>query len=176
MNIHTVVVTEADLDRPDHQRAIVDVTAAYARDPLGNGHPLPESVLSQLIAGLRAHPTTMVFLAFAGDEVAGIATCFLGFSTFAARPIVNVHDLCVLEPYRGLGISKSLLQAVEAAASRRGCVKVTLEVQEHNRRARRLYESVGFSQADYSPENGGALFYAKSLQEASGEEPGAMAD
>lgn len=81
--------------------------------------------------------------------------------TFAARSIVNVHDLCVLEPHRGWGGGRALLAGVEAVARRRGCAKLTLEVLKHNRVARQLHESVGYSQATYSPENGGALFYAK---------------
>ena len=54
-------------------------------------------------------------------------------------------------------------QAVEQAAVERACAKVTLEVLEHNRPARSLYESLGFTPAVYRPENGLALFYAKSL-------------
>lgn len=173
MRARDVVVVEADLARPDHQRAVVEVTAAYARDPMGNGGPLPARVLEDLIPGLRAHPTTLVLLAFVGEDVAGIATCFLGFSTFAARPLLNVHDLCVLEPFRGRGIGRALLGAAEASAARRGCVKLSLEVQEHNARARRLYESVGFSQAVANPINGGALYYTKPIVTAPLGPPGA---
>ena len=43
------------------------------------------------------------------------------------------------------------------------CVKVTLEVQENNRRARHVYEQAGFAQVVYGAETGGALFYAKAL-------------
>jgi len=38
-----------------------------------------------------------------------------------------------------------------------------LEVLENNRRARSAYESMGFGQAAYAPEAGGALFYSKTL-------------
>ena len=164
-----IVVVEADLECPGHRRAIVELTAAYARDAMGNDGPLPGAVLDALIPGLRAHPTTLVLLAFVGADIVGIATCFRGFSTFAARPILNLHDVFVLERHRGRGIGRALVLSAEAAAVRLGCAKLTLEVQEHNRRARRLYESVGFSQAVYNPVNGGALFYAKAL--ASGSDP-----
>lgn len=157
-------IIEADLGDPDHARAIVALTAAYACDALGNGAPLPEDVLRRLIAGLAAHPTTMVLLASTGGRFVGIATCFVGYSTFAARPIINVHDLYVAESTRGRGIGRGLLAAVETIARERNYAKVTLEVQEMNHRARHLYEAVGFAQAVYSPENGGALFYAKSLE------------
>jgi ribosomal protein S18 acetylase RimI-like enzyme len=38
-----------------------------------------------------------------------------------------------------------LLEAVEAEAVRRGCCRLTLEVQDENRRARRVYDRFGFT-------------------------------
>lgn len=157
------VIVLADLEHPDHQKAVVAMTAAYALDEMGNGGPLAPQVLEQLIPGLRAHPTTVVILAYVEDVVVGIATCFVGFSTFAARPLLNIHDLSVLREYRGRGIGQALLRAVDAAARERGCVKVTLEVQENNRRARELYERAGLTQAVYGDSTGGSLFYSKVL-------------
>ena len=157
------VIVKADLDHPEHQNAIVAMTAAYALDRMGNGGPLSPDVLERLIPGLQSHPTTLVFLAYVDGAVVGIATCFVGFSTFAARPLVNVHDLAVLPEFRGRGVGRALLGAVEAAARERGCVKITLEVQENNHRARQLYERVGLSQAVYGETTGGSLFYSKAL-------------
>ena len=82
-------IIEADLTNPEHAAAIVTMTAAYAMDEMGNGGPLPADVLARLVPALREHPTTIVFLAFDGGRAAGIATCFLGFSTFAARPLIK---------------------------------------------------------------------------------------
>jgi ribosomal protein S18 acetylase RimI-like enzyme len=158
-----VNVIVADLERPDHSRAVVDLTAAYADDVMGNGSPLQPDVLLRLVPALREHPTTIVFLAYLGAEPVGIATCFLGLSTFSARPLINVHDLAVLPAYRGQGIGRALLSSVELHARQRGCVKVTLEVQEYNQRARRVYERAGFAQAVYGDTTGGSLFYAKAL-------------
>lgn len=67
------------------------MTRAYAQDPMGNGRDLPEDIQSVLIDRLRAHPTTLIFLALHQHEAVGIATCFVGLSTFAARPVVNIH-------------------------------------------------------------------------------------
>ena len=155
------VIVVADLDHPDHQKAVVAMTASYALDVMGNGGPLPPDVLERLIPSLRAHPTTLVLLAYVEDVVVGIATCFVGFSTFAARPLLNLHDLSVLPEYRGRGIGQALLEAVEVAARERGCVKVTLEVQENNRHARQFYERAGLMQAVYGDTAGGCLFYSK---------------
>lgn len=158
-----LTVVEANLERSDHQAAVRTLTQAYACDPMGNGRPLPEHVLADLIPGLRAHPTTRIWLAFVEDEPAGIATCFEGFSTFYARPLINIHDVAVLPQHRGKGVGKALLGAVEQRARTLRCCKLTLEVLEHNYTARRLYERAGFGQAVYTAAAGGALFYAKSI-------------
>ncbi|HEU4405407.1 MAG TPA: GNAT family N-acetyltransferase [Polyangiaceae bacterium] len=158
-----VEVVEADLSRPDHQEAVVSLVDAYARDPMGGGEPLSAEARGGLIPGLRAHPTTLVFLAYLGGRAVGVAVCFLGFSTFAAKPLVNVHDLGVLPECRGRGVGRLLLGAVERRARALGCCKLTLEVLENNRPARALYESVGFAPLTYQESAGGALFLSKKL-------------
>src|SRR5437867_12897246 len=89
---------------------------------------------------------------------AGIATCFLGFSTFFARPLLNIHDFAILPQHRGRGLARHLLRAVEAKALELGCCTITLEVQEKNVRARRVYERAGFAQAGDRQATGGSLF------------------
>jgi len=158
-----VRIVLADLAHDAHQRDVVAMTDAYARDPMGNGAPLSPEVKERLIAGLAGHATTLVFLAYDGDVAVGIATCFLGFSTFHARPLINIHDLAVVPEQRGRGVARELLAAVEAKARALGCCKLTLEVLENNVRARRTYEAANFAQAVYTDAAGGALFYTKSL-------------
>ena len=158
-----VAVIEADLERADHQQAVRDLIDAYARDPMGNGAPLNAAVKDALIPGLRAHPTTRIFLAYIGELAVGIAVCFVGFSTFAARPLLNIHDLAVLPGHRGAGVGRRLLAAVEEKALAMGCCKLTLEVLENNLRAMAVYAAAGFVQAVYQEAAGGALFFAKPL-------------
>jgi ribosomal protein S18 acetylase RimI-like enzyme len=176
MQAPELVIVEAQLERPDHEKAVVAMTAAFALEVMGSDGPLPPDVLDQLVPALKAHPTTMVLLAFVQGTAIGIATCFIGFSTFAARPLVNVHDFAVLPAYRGKGIGRALLGAVEREARKRGCVKVTLEVQENNQRARRVYEAAGFGKAVYGEAVGGTLFYSKSLQDEVATQPGVATD
>ncbi|MEX2186678.1 MAG: GNAT family N-acetyltransferase [Pirellulales bacterium] len=163
MNDIEIEIVEADLSRADHRRDVLAMIDAYARDPMGNDGPLSDDVYARLIDGLRDHPTTLVFLAYAGEEAVGVATCFVGFSTFYARPLVNVHDLSVVPAFRGRGVGRVLLAAVEAKARRLDCCKVTLEVLADNARARAIYERVGFAPAVYGGNTGGTLFYAKVL-------------
>ncbi|MEJ2639130.1 MAG: GNAT family N-acetyltransferase [Desulfosarcinaceae bacterium] len=162
----SIEIVIADLERKGHQRAIVDLLDAFSRDTMGNGRPMAADVRARLIPGLRAHPTTLIFLAFVGERPVGLAVCFHGFSTFAAKPLINIHDFVVLPEARGLGIGRRLLAAVEKEARRRGCCKVTLEVQENNHRARKVYAAAGFRQATYAEAAGGALALTKPIHPA----------
>ncbi|MBX3024179.1 GNAT family N-acetyltransferase [bacterium] len=140
-----LIIAEADLDDPIHGEAIVAVLDSYARDPIGGGRPLSPEIRRRLVPGLRQQPNTLVLLAFDVDQPVGLAVCFFGFSTFAARPLLNVHDLAVVPARRGAGIGTALLAEAEARARARGCCKLTLEVQENNDRARAVYARFGFT-------------------------------
>lgn len=153
----------ADLFQPEHQATILNLLNAYSMDPNGDGKPLSDTAKQDLIPGLQQHPTTLVFLAYCSDEPVGLAICFLGFSTFAARPLVNIHDLFVLPSYRGAGIGPLLLAEIERHARKIGCCKLTLEVQENNHRARHIYAAAGFSRMLYVPEAGPSLFSTKAF-------------
>ncbi len=158
-----MTVVQADLSRADHQAATVELLNAYAMDPMGDGRPLSDIARRDLIPGLREHPTTMVFIAYDGTEPVGLAICFRGFSTFAARPLVNISDYFVLPTCRGAGIGRHLLTEIEQAARAIGCCRLTLEVQENNHRAKAVYGAAGFSQAVYVPEAGGSQYLSKPL-------------
>jgi GNAT superfamily N-acetyltransferase len=160
--MQSLAVVAADLADPAHQEALLDLVDMYAREPAGGGRPLAPAVRTGLIAGLSGHPTTEVFLAFADGAPAGVAICFRGFSTFAARPLLNIHDLAIRPELRGRGIGKALLAAVEAKARSLGCCKLTLEVLEDNRRAREVYHASGFNPG-FQAGSGNTLFYAKAL-------------
>ncbi|HSQ00628.1 MAG TPA: GNAT family N-acetyltransferase [Candidatus Dormibacteraeota bacterium] len=109
----------------------------------------PARLIDDMIGGgrslLRRYPTTLVLLAFDEREPVGIAVCFFGFSTFQARPLLNVHDLAVVPAQRGRGIGSALLAAAESRARQAGCCKLTLEVQDDNHRARAVYTRFGFT-------------------------------
>lgn len=159
----TIDIIQADLDRQDHADAVIEMIDAYSQDPMGDGKPLDDDVREQLIPGLKEYPTTCILLAYDESTPVGVAVCFQGFSTFRARPLVNIHDIAVIPSHRGQGVGRMLLDAVSEKARELGCCKVTLEVLENNHRARKAYEDNGFRQATYQEAAGGALFMAKQL-------------
>lgn len=156
-------IHKADLGDDLHTTWTLQLLDAYAQDRMGAGQPLSTFARRHLISGLRAHPGTVVLLAMRAEHGVGLAICFRGFSTFAARPLLNISDFYVDPVARGSGIGRALMQAIEREASELGCCKLTLEVQENNTRARGLYAAAGFSQDVHVAEAGGALFLSKPL-------------
>lgn len=139
----SVTVRLADLATSANQAAIIELLDHYSQHKMGNGHPLPAEVKGRLIEGLRAHPMSRVFLAYDSDRPVGIAVCFIGFSTFKAKPLVNIHDLAVNESHRARGVGTQLIDAVIEFATSLGCCAITLEVRADNP-ARKLYVKKGF--------------------------------
>ncbi|WP_305097628.1 GNAT family N-acetyltransferase [Croceibacterium aestuarii] len=158
-----MTVELANYADPLHAADVVLLTDAYARDPMGGGEALPADVCSRLVDGLAAAPGAFSLIARVDGRPAGIANCLTGFSTFAARPLVNVHDLGVLPAYRGRGVGKALLGAIEQEAAKRGACKVTLEVLEGNQPARKLYAATGYCQYALDQATGTAQFWEKKL-------------
>ena len=153
----------ADYADPHDAAAIVTLLDAYARDPMGGGTPLAEDVKARLPGDLAANPHAFSLLARLGNQAVGLANCFMAYSTFAAAPLVNIHDFAVLPGHRGAGIGHALLAAVEAEALKRGAIKVTLEVLSGNEPARRLYAANGYGDYQLDPAAGQALFWQKRL-------------
>ena len=113
--------------------------------------------------GLRAHPACYVFLAWRDGLPVGFSICFLGFSTFNARPLINIHDIFVDSAVRGIGIGRMLLERIEAKARELNCCRITLEVREDNRVARGLYRKVGFDRVVVGAERIPVEFWHKPL-------------
>jgi ribosomal protein S18 acetylase RimI-like enzyme len=146
----TLTIRPADLRDARDADSIAMLLNAYAIELVGGGQPLPRDVRERLVPALRDIPRALVLLALAGDEPIGIAVCFVGFSTFRARPLLNIHDLAVLPQHRRKGVARALLQAAEDYARRQGCCRVTLEVLESNLQARALYRRFGFDDSTVS--------------------------
>jgi GNAT superfamily N-acetyltransferase len=157
-------IVTVDLRDPAHAAALVELLDHYARDPMGGAAPLEESVKSELAARLRALPSYVGFLALSNEEPVGLLNAFIGFSTFAARPLLNVHDLVVRESHRRRGIGRLLLERAELEAVARGCCKLTLEVLSENQTARAAYAAVGFRPSSLGEGTGHALFLEKRLK------------
>ena len=163
MNSVAPMIIEADYDDPAHRRAIIELIDAYAHDPQGNEQTLSDEVREALIPGLRDHPSTLVYLACVEGAAVGLAVCLVGFSTFTARPVLNLHDIVVLPQCRGQGVGRSLLAHIEEQARRMNCGKLTLEVNQSNHGAQKLYREVGYGRTPDGSEKEPVFFLEKYL-------------
>jgi ribosomal protein S18 acetylase RimI-like enzyme len=159
----SLTVCRADYANPVHARAVVQLLDSYAQDPAGGGKPLSDFAKTNLVKELAARPHAFSVLAFDGDEAVGLINCIEGFSTFACRPLVNIHDVAVLPGHRGKRIGEKMLALVDEISRERGACKLTLEVLQGNAGAVKLYERVGFAGYQLDPAMGQARFFQKWL-------------
>ena len=163
MTTADITTRRADYANPAHAAALVLLLDAYAGDPAGGGQGLSAFAKANLVASLAARPQAYSVLAFDGGQAVGLVNCIEGFSTFACKPLVNVHDVAVLASHRGRGIAEQMLAQAELIARERGAVKLTLEVLSGNQPAMRLYERIGFAGYQLDPTMGSAQFLQKWL-------------
>ncbi|HMN20176.1 MAG TPA: GNAT family N-acetyltransferase [Ottowia sp.] len=158
-----VTVRRVDYASAPDRAALVALLDAYARDPMGGGVALADEVKARLCDDLARLATAASFIAWMDREPVGLVNTFAGYSTFKARPLLNVHDIAVLPAHRGRGIAQALLGACEAHARQQGCCKLTLEVLQGNTRALRSYARFGFAPYVLDPDAGQALLMQKCL-------------
>lgn len=161
-----VSVRRADYANPHDAVSLVMLLDAYASDPAGGGDGLSDFARSHLVRELAARPQAYSVLAFDGDAPVGLVNCIEGFSTFACKPLVNVHDVAVLSSHRGRGIAEQMLALAEIIARERGAVKMTLEVLSGNAPAVKLYQRIGYAGYQLDPAMGTAQFMQKWLEAA----------
>lgn len=158
-----VKIVEADLANQEHAVAVLTLVEEFSTDPMGGGSELTGQARAALIPGLAAHPATVLFLAYNDGQAIGVAVCFIGFSTFAAKSLINIHDLFVRDHARGQGVASALIEAITQKTRAIGGCKVTLEVQSNNTRAQAVYRAAGFEQAAYEEAAGTVIFLTKPL-------------
>ena len=158
-------IAAVDLKNLSISAAWLDLLDHYALDPMGGGEGLSAYAKAHLVEQLKTLPTFHGALAFLGEKPVGLINCFAGFSTFAAKPLLNIHDVVVHADVRGQGIAQSLLQWAENQARQLGCCKLTLEILSNNIPAMRSYQRAGFEPYVLDPAAGHALLMQKYLQE-----------
>ncbi len=158
-----ISIVRTDYRNSKHAQALIAVLDSYARDDMGGGEGLSEAVKQHLPEALAARAHAFSVLAFDGETPVGLINCFEGFSTFAAKPLVNIHDVAVLPEYRGQGIGQLMMAEVERIAAERGCCKLTLEVLSENHGAQALYKKLGYGGYKLGAISGAAEFWQKKL-------------
>ncbi len=113
----------------------------------------------------RAHARTLIFedRSMEGAAVVAYATVLFNEHTAVGR----FYSMAVAPTSRGTGLARRLMDAVEDAARKEGCVSLRLEVSRSNSRARALYEKSGYrlfrELDDYYEDHSDALRLEKQL-------------
>jgi len=160
MNIETLKV---DYSNQSQAADLCYLLNEYAKDPMGGGEALPDMVLNNIANELAKLPHALSIICYIDKKPAGLINCFEAFSTFNCKPLINIHDVVVLEEYRGNGLSQKMLLEVESIAKQKGCCKLTLEVLTKNEAAKSSYKKFGFSDYVLDSSAGTAVFWQKLL-------------
>lgn len=156
-------VIVADYSNKKHGIDIVYLLDSFAKDSMGGGESLSLYVKENLVAELAKFSYAFSLICYVDSKPAGLINCFNSFSSFSCKPLINIHDLYVLDEFRGLGVSQLLLKEVENIAKEKGCCKITLEVLEGNNAAKEAYSKQGFAGYELDPKMGKALFWQKTV-------------
>jgi GNAT superfamily N-acetyltransferase len=127
--------TQADIPL---MHSLVRALAEYEREP----HSVKITEEQLLRDGFGPDPYYECLIAEEDGQPAGFALYFPIYSTWQG-PSLHLEDLFVQPEFRGHGIGKSLLQAVAAAAVKRGCARLQWDVLDWNQPAIDFYHSIG---------------------------------
>jgi ribosomal protein S18 acetylase RimI-like enzyme len=99
----------------------------------------------------------------AGDGPDGISLIRFRPCVWTGEPEAHLQELYVVPSLRGRGIGRALLEATLAAAREAGATGIDLNTGETDTAARALYESMGFSNREGSPDGPSMLFYEREI-------------
>jgi ribosomal protein S18 acetylase RimI-like enzyme len=108
-----------------------DVTPASPDDPRPEFWSSDQDPADTLIADI-------------GGEICGYVKLRQATELASSRHVLHVAGLAVDPAHQGEGIGRALMEAAIEAAKRRAARRLTLRVLEPNKRAQKLYESLGF--------------------------------
>jgi GNAT superfamily N-acetyltransferase len=135
------IFREADLEKIRDNEAIVTLLNEF----MFRNHPdNTQHIDISIIQKLKKLGTTKIYLCELGNDIFGIAVCFVGFSTYRQRELLNIHDFFIQKEHQGKGIGTKFLEFIEKECIRNNFCRITLEVYNENKIAMKLYEKIGF--------------------------------
>jgi ribosomal protein S18 acetylase RimI-like enzyme len=142
-------------DAADIARLLHDFNVEYSE-------PTPEvEELTETIARLIGEDEITVLLA--GDGPNGLSLFRFRPGIWSAGADTYLQELYVVPQLRGRGIGRALLEATIEVARERGADGIDLNTGETDLAARALYESMGFTNREGSPDGPSMLFYEREI-------------
>lgn len=151
-------LVKIDLQNKEHCDALIHLLNLYMLDPMGGGKPMHKEHSPLLIRGLQNQCNYVGFLLKKDTNYLALANCFIGYSTFKTKQLLNIHDFMVHPGHRRLGVGEFLLRGIAEYAQLNNMCRVSLEVREDNLKAMNLYKKIGFTTC-----NPNMFFWEKNL-------------
>ncbi|HCT80743.1 MAG TPA: GNAT family N-acetyltransferase [Micromonosporaceae bacterium] len=123
----------------------------------------PTETRDERLAQVRAYvfeslsPLTVIVARADDGPVVGLASCSLLWPAARTSRSLYLKELYVLRHWRGKGVGKQLMTAVEGIAEDLGCSRVEFTTDTANEEAQAFYGSLGYTV------NNGKLFYRRAL-------------
>jgi GNAT superfamily N-acetyltransferase len=124
----------------DEVDAVADLVAGF-RDFYGESTPT-DATIAHMVAELIDDERTDYLLI--GEPAIGLAALRYRPSVWTGADDAWLEDLFVVEPERGRGTGRALVEACIERAAERGCKRLQLDANERNEGAIALYESLEF--------------------------------
>lgn len=121
---------------------VVEMIGLY-RQFYGAGEPDRERNAAFFDRFLAPSEHGLLLGAWVAGELVGYGCLYFTFSSVAAAESVLLNDLWVQDHARGSGVGRALIAASAQCARERGVASLTWRTKLDNRRAQRLYESLG---------------------------------
>ena len=141
------LIREAQVADKEAIRALFPRLAAF--DVPGHRHPQDLwagdlKLFDQWVVGKQ--PDCFVFVGCTEEHhILGMAMVRLQPDALSGAPSCHLEAIAVSEASQGSGLGSQLIAVCEKEAYTRGALSMTLHVFENNRKARQVYERVGFT-------------------------------
>ena len=99
----------------------------------------------------------------AGDGPDGFCEVRFQHTVYSDERYAHVGELYVVPTRRGEGLGRALLEGAIEVAGERGSEHIDLNTGETDTAARGLYESMGFTNREGSPDGPSMLYYEREL-------------
>ena len=136
-------------------RLLHDFNSEYD-DPTPGAEALVDRVRELLASG-------EITVLLVGDEPQGVAVLRFREAIWTKALDCYLEELYVVPGSRGQGLGRELMEAAIDTARREGATHMDLGTGQDDLAARRLYESLGFSNREGKPDGAVQFFYEREL-------------
>lgn len=131
----------------DRETFLAFAKAFYASDAVL--HPVPQAYHEATFDEMmRSEDYAIGYIFELDNKPVGYALLAKTFSQEAGGFVLWIEELYILPEYRSRGLGRAFLNMLREDPGP-GVKRLRLEVEAENRRARRLYEALGFSPLEY---------------------------